>query len=90
MYFEDLNLYEKLMHIVYQERQLYWWLGHVCCACHGLFYFSSVLSLNTNIVYYKRAYLGVLLSYAVVIYNSVGVSIQLSETLNCHFNHFDV
>ncbi|KAI7890936.1 uncharacterized protein EV154DRAFT_510037 [Mucor mucedo] len=70
---EQVSLQAKLKNLV-QQRQFYWWLGHVCVVCNGLFYFSSVLSLNTNESYYKRAYLGALLSYAVVIYNSIGVT----------------
>jgi len=62
---------------VVKHRQFYWWLGHVIVVCNGLVYFSSILSLNTNPIYYKRAYLGALLSHAVVIYNSVVVGFGL-------------
>lgn len=70
-----------------QQRQFYWWLGHVCVVCNGLIYFSSVLSLNANVSYYKRAFLGALLSYAVVIYNSIGVThTRISMDLLCDEN----
>lgn len=46
-----------------------------------------MLSLNTNVSYYKRAYLGALLSYAVVIYNSIGVTHKsISLNLLCDEN----
>lgn len=70
---EQVSLQAKVYSLV-QSRQFYWWLGHVCVVFNGLIYFSSVLSFNTNTSYYKRAYLGALLSYAVVIYNSIGVT----------------
>ncbi|ORE20288.1 hypothetical protein BCV71DRAFT_242316 [Rhizopus microsporus] len=54
-----------------QEKQFYWWLGHICIVLNSVFYFSSVLSFHANPVYYKRAYMGALLSYAIVIYNSI-------------------
>ncbi|KAI8084018.1 uncharacterized protein B0P05DRAFT_535858 [Gilbertella persicaria] len=57
-----------------QQRQFYWWLGHVCVFFNGLVYFSSVLSFHPNTACYKRAYLGALVSYAIVIYNSIGVT----------------
>ncbi|KAI8990167.1 hypothetical protein BDB01DRAFT_833193 [Pilobolus umbonatus] len=63
------NLYN-----VIQEKQFYWWIGHVIVVFNGLFYFSSVLSLNSNPIYYRIAYLGAILSYAVVIYNSIGLN----------------
>ncbi|KAI8083729.1 hypothetical protein BDF21DRAFT_360518 [Thamnidium elegans] len=83
---EPVSLQAKLS-TLFQQRQFYWWLGHVCVVCNGLIYFSSVLSLNTNVSYYKRAYLGALLSYAVVIYNSIGVTHKsISMNLLCDEN----
>ncbi|KAI9360182.1 hypothetical protein BD770DRAFT_385038 [Pilaira anomala] len=83
---EPVSLQSKLGEL-FQQRQFYWWLGHVCVVCNGLIYFSSVLSLNSNVSYYKRAFLGALLSYAVVIYNSIGVThTRISMDLLCDEN----
>ncbi|KAI8881718.1 hypothetical protein K501DRAFT_188425, partial [Backusella circina FSU 941] len=59
-----------------QERQFYWWLGHVVTVCYSILYLSSAFSLYPIATYYKRAYLGVILSYGVVIYNSIGVTLK--------------
>ncbi|KAG0739464.1 hypothetical protein G6F57_003068 [Rhizopus arrhizus] len=69
-----------------QERQFYWWLGHVCVVLNGLIYFSSVLSFYLNPIYYKRAYIGVLLSYAIVIYNSIEAQKSIGINLLCDEN----
>ncbi|CAO0796827.1 unnamed protein product [Mucor circinelloides] len=86
---EKVSLMTQIASIV-QHRQFYWWLGHVIVVCNGLVYFSSILSLNTNPIYYKRAYLGALLSHAVVIYNSVVAkgatpSVNMLSDENVHY-----
>ncbi|KAI8647323.1 hypothetical protein BD408DRAFT_358498 [Parasitella parasitica] len=86
---EHVSLTTQISSIV-QHRQFYWWLGHLIVVCNGLIYFSSILSLNTNPVYYKRAYLGALLSHAVVIYNSVAakdatLSTNILSDENVHY-----
>ncbi|KAI8393758.1 uncharacterized protein BYT42DRAFT_609528 [Radiomyces spectabilis] len=57
--------------VLIKHPQFYWWCGHVCVVCNAMLYFMSVMSLNANATYYKRAYLGALISYAVVVWNSV-------------------
>ena len=86
---ENVSLMTQITSIL-QHRQFYWWLGHVIVVCNGLVYFSSILSLNTNSVYYKRAYLGALLSHAVVIYNSViakdaTINVNILSDENVHY-----
>ncbi|CAO3653373.1 unnamed protein product [Mucor fragilis] len=86
---EQVSLMTQTASIV-QHRQFYWWLGHIIVVCNGLVYFSSILSLNTNPAYYKRAYLGALLSHAVVIYNSVvakeaTISVNILSDENVHY-----
>ncbi|KAK4514673.1 uncharacterized protein ATC70_002274 [Mucor velutinosus] len=86
---EQVSLMTQIASIV-QHRQFYWWLGHIFVVCNGLIYFSSILSLNTNPAYYKRAYLGALLSHAVVIYNSVvtndaALSVSILSDENVHY-----
>lgn len=66
----ELSNTHKISQLV-QEKQFYWWLGHVCVVMNGIIYFSSVLSFYSNTMYYKRAYMGALLSHAIVIYNSL-------------------
>ncbi|CAO3669519.1 unnamed protein product [Rhizopus stolonifer] len=72
-----------------QDRHFYWWLGHVCVVLNGIFYFSSVLSFHTNPAYYKRAYVSVLLSYLIVLYNSISnvekVGIDFLYDENAHY-----
>ncbi|KAI9277427.1 hypothetical protein BY458DRAFT_504955 [Sporodiniella umbellata] len=61
---------QKLSQLI-QEKQFYWWLGHVCVVINGIIYFGSVLSFYSNPVHYRGAYMGALMSYAIVIYNSI-------------------
>ncbi|KAL0080616.1 hypothetical protein F4703DRAFT_1740293, partial [Phycomyces blakesleeanus] len=59
----------------------YWWCGHVCLVCNSALYFSSTLSLNANPIYHTRAYIGVLISYAVVISKSIGVKCSFGKLM---------
>ncbi|KAI9026007.1 hypothetical protein CLU79DRAFT_74006 [Phycomyces nitens] len=62
-----------------KDPHFYWWCGHVCLVCNSALYFSSTLSLNANPIYHTRAYIGVLISYAVVISKSIGDSSWFSK-----------
>ncbi|CEG72222.1 hypothetical protein RMATCC62417_07813 [Rhizopus microsporus] len=68
---DSVNSVSSRLNTLVQEKQFYWWLGHIYIVLNSVFYFSSVLSFHANPVYYKRAYMGALLSYAIVIYNSI-------------------
>ncbi|KAI8328321.1 hypothetical protein BC941DRAFT_385582 [Chlamydoabsidia padenii] len=66
------SLLDRCKQIV-RHPQFYWWCGHIAVVCNSLFYFTSVSSFHSDSVYYYRAYLGALVSYAIVSYKSIGL-----------------
>ncbi|ORY97936.1 hypothetical protein BCR43DRAFT_490577 [Syncephalastrum racemosum] len=68
---ESASLLGRISRLV-QDPQFYWWCGHVCLFSNALLHFTSVLSLHDYAYYYKRAYAGALVSYAIVIWKTIG------------------
>ncbi|KAI8320581.1 hypothetical protein GQ54DRAFT_312543 [Martensiomyces pterosporus] len=53
--------------------QFYWWAGHVLVLMFGtLYYFKRPFGAREANWYYPKAYMGALLSYAIVIYKTYG------------------
>ncbi|KAI8349674.1 hypothetical protein BD560DRAFT_235844 [Blakeslea trispora] len=57
-----------------KQGQFYWWLGHISVLLNGLVYFSSILSFYTRPLFYKYAFISVLLSYSIVLYHVISIN----------------
>ncbi|KAJ1961663.1 Transmembrane nucleoporin, partial [Dispira parvispora] len=65
------SLGERLMATA-QTIEFVWWLGHILTVVFGMLYVINLLTFSSVSSYYYKAYLGTLLSYALVIYKTHG------------------